>query len=121
MTWACTGAAWAFTVSAPNAAPTTVCAWPLGAAPPSLRLPQRHRAGSGSPPPGIGIRWLLSVVIHSGRIGAWLDEHDVDARLREFVAKAVVERFDPELAGPVDPEERVRYAADTRVLFDPAR
>jgi hypothetical protein len=54
----------------------------------------------------VSVLRLLNGRIHGRREGARLDQHHVDAKLRDLVAKAVGERLDGKLAGAVDAEER---------------
>src|SRR6185437_6444388 len=53
-----------------------------------------------------------------GRVSARLHLHDLDAELRDFVAEAVGQRFDRELARAVNAEERERHAAEDRADVD---
>ena len=66
----------------------------------------------------VGVGRLLNVRIHWGRIGARLDQRDVDAELRDLVTEAVSERLDCKLAGAVDTEEWEGHAAEDRADID---
>ena len=60
----------------------------------------------------------LNVGEKVGRVSARLHLHDLDAELRDFVAEAVGQRFDRELARAVNADEGERHAAEDRADVD---
>ena len=60
----------------------------------------------------------LNVGEEVGRVSARLHLHDLDAELGDFVAEAVGQRFDRELARAVDADEGERHAAEDRADVD---
>src|SRR5262249_24840831 len=60
----------------------------------------------------------LNVGEEVGRVSARLDRYDLDAELGEFVVEAVGQRFDGEIARPVDADEGEGQAAADRADVD---
>jgi len=64
------------------------------------------------------IGWVLDGCVHIGRVSTRLNEHDLDTKLRDFVAEAFGQCLHGELAGAIDAEERKGHSAEDRADID---